>query len=46
MPKHKISKNYYLWKYPFGSSADHDVANKPYCVIYSYDSYEQRNLVL
>jgi len=40
MPKHKISKYYYIWKDPFGSSADRDVAHKPCCVIYSYDSYE------
>jgi hypothetical protein len=30
VPNYKFSKNVCLQKNPFGSSADHDVANKPY----------------
>jgi hypothetical protein len=30
MPNHKLSQNVYLENNPFGSSADHDVADRPY----------------
>jgi hypothetical protein len=30
MPSHKVSKNVYLEKKPFGSSVDYDVANNTY----------------